>query len=194
MVICLITSNRNIANQQKIFLFENIICITDTHKAYKFILAAPKREKDNNIMSTENNSTDQHNLSLLFDTASKNLIRMVDAMAPGNEFSPPLFGGAQLWQAVSNFHLDYLQGIKDRLQKETSFYKYLAGAFGLNSTLTALPKPFLEQLIKQSHEITSIALNIQNLINQLIINAIESARVQIKLFDGSLSSLQSFLH
>jgi hypothetical protein len=93
----------------------------------------------------------------------------------------------QYSQSISNLQLDYIQTIKNTIQTAISAQKQLIG--GLNIQLAA---PYTEQFTKQSNEITNNAIRAVAINNELIINALEAARENLKIYNRTVDSVTEF--
>ena len=83
--------------------------------------------------------------------------------------------------------MDYIQTIKNTIQTAISAQKQLIG--GLNIQLAA---PYTEQFTKQSNEITNNAIRAVAINNELIINALEAARENLKIYNRTVDSVTEF--
>ena len=114
----------------------------------------------------------------IYDTVQNNCLRSIDELV---KVQP------QYSQSISNLQLDYIQTIKNTIQTAISAQKQLIG--GLNIQLAT---PYTEQFTKQSNEITNNAIRAVAINNELIINALEAARENLKIYNRTVDSVTEF--
>ena len=129
-----------------------------------------KSKDDNSVRTADTQDT--------YDTVKNNFLRSIDEIV---KVQP------QYSQSISNLQLDYIQTIKNTIQTAISAQKQLIG--GLNVQLAA---PYTEQFTKQSNEITNNAIRAVAINNELIINALEAARENLKIYNRTVDSVTEF--
>jgi hypothetical protein len=128
--------------------------------------------------SKDDNSVRTADTQDIYDTVKNNFLRSIDEIV---KVQP------QYSQSISNLQLDYIQTIKNTIQTAISAQKQLIG--GLNIQLAA---PYTEQFTKQSNEITNNAIRAVAINNELIINALEAARENLKIYNRTVDSVTEF--
>jgi len=128
--------------------------------------------------SKDDNSVRTADTQDIYDTVKNNYLRSIDEIV---KVQP------QYAQSISNLQLDYIQTIKNTIQTAISAQKQLIG--GLNIQLAA---PYTEQFTKQSNEITNNAIRAVAINNELIINALEAARENLKIYNRTVDSVTEF--
>jgi len=128
--------------------------------------------------SKDDNSIRTADTQDIYDTVKNNFLRSIDEIV---KVQP------QYSQSISNLQLDYIQTIKNTIQTAISAQKQLIG--GLNIQLAA---PYTEQFTKQSNEITNNAIRAVAINNELIINALEAARENLKIYNRTVDSVTEF--
>jgi len=128
--------------------------------------------------SKDDNSVRTADTQDLYDTVKNNFLRSIDEIV---KVQP------QYSQSISNLQLDYIQTIKNTIQTAISAQKQLIG--GLNIQLAA---PYTEQFAKQSNEISNNAIRAVAINNELIINALEAARENLKIYNRTVDSVTEF--
>lgn len=128
--------------------------------------------------SKDDNSVRTADTQDLYDTVKNNFLRSIDEIV---KVQP------QYSQSISNLQLDYIQTIKNTIQTAISAQKQLIG--GLNIQLAA---PYTEQFTKQSNEITNNAIRAVAINNELILNALEAARENLKIYNRTVDSVTEF--
>src|ERR671921_201824 len=114
----------------------------------------------------------------VFDTVRENLVRAVDQMA---SVQP------QYSQAFSNLQLDYIQTAKNMIQNTVSAQKQLVGNFNV-----PVSTPYTEQFTRQTNEITNNTLRAVGINNQLVINAVDVARENLKIYNRTVDAVTEF--
>jgi len=128
--------------------------------------------------SKDDNSVRTADTQDIYDTVKNNYLRSIDEIV---KVQP------QYSQSISNLQLDYIQTIKNTIQTAISAQKQLIS--GLNIQLAA---PYTEQFTKQSNEITNNAIRAVAINNELIINALEAARENLKIYNRTVDSVTEF--
>jgi hypothetical protein len=128
--------------------------------------------------SKDDNSVRTVDTQDIYDTVKNNFLRSIDEIV---KVQP------QYSQSISNLQLDYIQTIKNTIQTTISAQKQLIG--GLNIQLAA---PNTELFTKQSNEITNNAIRAVAINNELIINALEAARENLKIYNRTVDSVTEF--
>lgn len=128
--------------------------------------------------SKDDNSVRTADTQDMYDAVKNNFLRSIDEIV---KVQP------QYSQSISNLQLDYIQTIKNTIQTAISAQKQLIG--GLNVQLAA---PYTEQFTKQSNEITNNAIRAVAINNELIINALEAARENLKIYNRTVDSVTEF--
>jgi hypothetical protein len=132
----------------------------------------------------DNKSKDESNTAgssatHVFDTVRENFVRAVDQMA---SVQP------QYSQAISNLQLDYIQTAKNMIQNTISAQKQLVGSWNIIPVST----PYTEQFTRQSNEITNNTLRAVGINNQLVINAVDAARENLKIYNRTVDAVTEF--
>jgi uncharacterized protein YjgD (DUF1641 family) len=128
--------------------------------------------------SKDDNSVRTADTQDMYDAVKNNFLRSIDEIV---KVQP------QYSQSISNLQLDYIQTIKNTIQTAISAQKQLIG--GLNIQLAA---PYTDQFTKQSNEITNNAIRAVAINNELIINALEAARENLKIYNRTVDSVTEF--
>ena len=96
---------------------------------------------------------------------------------------------------ISNLQQEYMQMIKQFVDK-LSQHKEIGQVATYTSTSTTFPTytyaPYAEQFRRQSNEITAQALSAFDKSNQLAINAINTARENVKLYGKAMEAMMEF--
>jgi hypothetical protein len=131
-----------------------------------------------NKSKDESNTAGSGSATHVFDTVKENFVRAVDQMA---SVQP------QYSQAISNLQLDYIQATKNMIQNTISAQKQLVG--NLNIPVST---PYTEQFTRQSNEITNNTLRAAGINNQLVINAVDVARENLKIYNRTVDVVTEF--
>jgi UDP-N-acetylglucosamine 2-epimerase len=131
-----------------------------------------KSKDESNTVGSNNSPTH------VFDTVRENLVRAVDQMA---SVQP------QYSQAFSNLQLDYIQTAKNVIQNTISAQKQLAVNFNV-----PVSTPYTEQLTRQTNEITNNTLRAVGINNQLVINAIDATRENLKIYNRTVDAITEY--
>jgi hypothetical protein len=141
-------------------------------------MAEKTNKDDSTIRSTTSTTTNIH-IHDVYDTLKENLVRAVDEMA---KFQP------QFSQSLSNFQIDYIQTSKNVIQNSVSVQKQLAA----NINIPSLAIPYSEQLAKQTNEITNNTMRTARINNQMVINAIDAARENLRMYNRTADAITDF--
>ena len=128
--------------------------------------------------SKDDNSVRTADTQDIYDTVKNNYLRSIHEIVKVQ---------TQYSHSISNLQLDYIQTIKNTIQTAISAQKQLIS--GLNIQLAA---PYTEQFTKQSNEITNNAIRAVAINNELIINALEAARENLKIYNRTVDSVTEF--
>jgi hypothetical protein len=120
---------------------------------------------------------DERTVADVYDTMRDNLIRTVDEFAKAQP---------QYSQSISNLQLDYIQTTKNMIQTAFSAQKQLA------NILNVPPVPYGEVFTRQSNEVTNNAIRSVGINNQLTINALDTARENLKIYNRTVDTLTDF--
>ena len=124
--------------------------------------------------------------SEMFDTYKHGMLKVTEGIS---KFQP------QYAQSISNLQQEYIQMTKEFVNKVFAAQRNWAGS-NVTSTSTTFPTftyaPYAEQFRRQSNEITAQALSAFDTSNQLAINAINSARENVKLFGKAMGAIMEF--
>ena len=131
-----------------------------------------------NKSKNESSAVESSNAAHVFDTVKENFVRAVDEMA---KVQP------QYSQAFSNLQLDYIQAAKNMIQNTVSVQKQLVGSWNI-----PVSTPYIEQFTRQSNEITNNTLRAVGINNQLVINAIDAARENLKVYNRTVDAVTEF--
>ena len=131
-------------------------------------------------------STIAQDSSEIFDTYKQGVLKVTEE---ASKFQP------QYVQMISNLQQEYMQLTKQFVNKLFAAQRNWAGS-NVTSTSTTFPTstyaPYAEQFRRQSNEITAQALSAFHTSNQLAINAINSARENMKLFGKAMDAMMEF--
>jgi len=112
------------------------------------------------------------------DIVRDNTLRIVDEVA---KVQP------QFAQSISNLQLDTLQTVRSMIQ--TAFANQKEVAFALN--IPQFPQ-VSEQIAKQSTEVTNNVIRSVGIFNQLSVNALDSARENVKIYNRTVDTVADF--
>src|SRR5919106_801297 len=93
----------------------------------------------------------------------------------------------QYSQALSNLQLDYIQTAKNVIQNTISAQKQLVGNWNI-----PVSTPYTEQLTRQTNEITNNTLRAVGINNQLVINAVDAARENLKIYNRTVDAITEY--
>jgi hypothetical protein len=136
---------------------------------------------DNKSKDESNTVGSSSSATHVFDTVRENFVRAVDQMA---NVQP------QYSQAFSNLQLDYIQAAKNMIQNTISVQKQFVGSWNIMPVSTTAP--YAEQFTRQSNEITNNALKAVGINNQLVINAVDLARENLKIYNRTVDAVTEF--
>lgn len=131
---------------------------------------------DSTARSTTSTTTNVHDV---YDTLKENLVSAVDEMA---KFQP------QFSQSLSNLQIDYIQTTKNVIQNSVLVQKQ----FVSNMNIPTLAVPYSEQFAKQTNEITNNTMRTAGINNQLVINAIDAARQNLRIYNITVDAITDF--
>jgi hypothetical protein len=132
-----------------------------------------------NKSKDESNTAGSGSASHVFDTVKENFVRAVDEMA---KVQP------QYAQAFSNLQLDYIQTTKNVIQNTISAQRQLVE----NLNIIPASTPYTEQFTRQSNEITNNTLRAVGINNQLVINAVDVARENLRIYNRTVDAVTEF--
>ena len=138
-----------------------------------------KTGKDDDDSTTRSTTSTTTNIHDVYDTLKENLVRAVDEMA---KFQP------QFSQSLSNLQIDYIQTTKNVIQNSVSVQKQ----FVSNMNIPTLAVPYSEQFAKQTNEITNNTMRTAGINNQLVINAIDAARENLRICNRTVDAMRDF--
>ena len=141
-----------------------------------------KSKDESNTARSSSSSGTTH----VFDTVKENFVRTVDEMA---KVQP------QYSQAFSNLQLDYVQTAKNIIQNTISVQKQLVGSWNIvpvSTTAATTTTPYTEQFARQANEITNNTLRAVDINNQLVINAVDAARENLKIYNRTVDAVTEF--
>jgi hypothetical protein len=130
--------------------------------------------KSKDESSTVGSSSATH----IFDTLRENFVRAVDQMA---NVQP------QYSQSISNLQLDYIQTVKNMIQNTISAQKQLVASSNI-----PVSTPYTEQFTRQSNEITNNTLRAVGINNQLVINALDLVRENLRIYNRTVDAVTEF--
>jgi hypothetical protein len=131
-----------------------------------------------NKSKDESNTAGSSGTTHVFDTVKENFVRTVDEMA---KVQP------QYAQAFSNLQLDYIQAAKNMIQNTVSAQKQFIGSLNV-----PVSTPYSEQFTRQSNEITNNTLRAVGINNQLVINAVDAARENLRIYNRTVDAVTEF--
>jgi hypothetical protein len=131
-----------------------------------------------NKSKDESNTAGSSGTTHVFDTVKENFVRTVDEMA---KVQP------QYAQAFSNLQLDYIQAAKNMIQNTVSAQKRFIGSWNV-----PVSTPYSEQFTRQSNEITNNTLRAVGINNQLVINAVDAARENLRIYNRTVDAVTEF--
>ena len=114
----------------------------------------------------------------VFDTVKENFVRAVDQMA---RVQP------QYLQAFSNLQLDSIQAVKNLIQNTISAQKQFVGSWNV-----PISTSYTEQFTRQSNEITNNTLRAVDINNNLVINALDLARENLRIYSKTVDAVTEF--
>ena len=124
--------------------------------------------------------------SEIFDTYKQSVLKVTEGLS---KFQP------QYVQMISNLQQKYIQLTMEFVNKIFAAQRNWAGS-KVTSTITTSPTstyaPFVEQFRNQSNEITAQALSVFHTSNQLAINALNTARENMKLYGKAIDAMMEF--
>src|SRR5215210_2260072 len=132
-----------------------------------------------NKSKDESNTAGSGSASHVFDTVKENYVRAVDEMA---KVQP------QYAQAFSNLQLDYIQTAKNVIQNTISAQRQLVENLNIIPASTS----YTEQFTRQSNEITNNTLRAVGINNQLVINAVDVARENLRIYNRTVDAVTEF--
>ena len=89
----------------------------------------------------------------------------------------------------SNLQIDnYIQTTKNVIQNSVSAQKQVAA----NMNIPTLTVPYSEQFAKQTNEITNNTMRTIGINNQLVINAIDAARENLRIYNRTVDAITDF--
>jgi hypothetical protein len=140
------------------------------------------KSKDESNTARSNSSSEAIHV---FDTVKENFVRAVDEIA---KVQP------QYSQAFSNLQLDYVQTAKNVIENTISAQKQLVGSWNIMpvSTTTTTTTPYIEQFTRQANEITNNTLRAVDINNQLVINAVDAARENLRIYNRTVDAVTEF--
>jgi hypothetical protein len=134
---------------------------------------------DNKSKDESNTAGSSISATHVFDTVKENLVRTVDEMA---KVQP------QYAQAFSNLQIDYIQTAKNVIQNAISAQRKLVE----NLNIIPASTPYTEQFTRQSNEITNNTLRAVGINNQLVINAVDAARENLRIYNRTVDAVTEF--
>ncbi len=134
-----------------------------------------KSQDESNTARSNNSSGATHE----FDTVKENFVRAVDEIA---KVQP------QYSQAFSNLQIDYIQTAKNMIQNVIPAQKQLVASWNIPVSRIL----YTEQFTRQSNEITNNALKAIDTNNQLILNAVDLARENLKIYNRTVDAVTEF--
>jgi hypothetical protein len=140
------------------------------------------KSKDESNTARSNSSSEAIHV---FDTVKENFVRAVDEIA---KVQP------QYSQAFSNLSLDYVQTAKNVIENTILGQKQLVGSWNIMpvSTTTTTTTPYTEQFTRQTNEITNNTLRAVGINNQLVINAVDVARENLRIYNRTVDAVTEF--
>jgi len=112
------------------------------------------------------------------DSIRDNTLRVVDQFAKDQP---------QVVQSVSNLQHDTIEASKNMFR--TAFDTNKQVASGLN---VSVPSQVSEQIAKQSNEITNDFVRTTGIYNQLVINALDAARENTKIYNKTVDAFTEY--
>ena len=112
------------------------------------------------------------------DSIKDNTLRVVDQFAKDQP---------QVVQSVSNLQHDTIEASKNMFR--TAFDTNKQVASGLN---VSVPSQVSEQIAKQSNEITNNFVRTTGIYNQLVINALDAARENTKIYSKTVDAFTEY--
>ena len=134
-----------------------------------------KRTARDEVTTTTTSTTRTNEVT---DIVRDNTLRIVDEVA---KVQP------QFAQSISNLQLDNIQAVRSMIQ--TAFANQKEFGFALNSPQAA---HLAEQVARQSTEVTNNIVRSVGIFNQLSINALDSARENVKIYSRTVDTVADF--
>ena len=116
--------------------------------------------------------------SEIYDAIRENVISVIDEMARVQ----PHYA-----QSLSNLQLDYVHTVKNAVQTVFSVSKKVAGNWNVT-----IPGTFTEQFAKQANEFTGNLTRAVGINNQLVLNAVDAARENVKIYSRTVDAITEF--
>ena len=132
-----------------------------------------------NKSKNESSTVGSSSTGPVLDTVRENFVRAVDQIS---SVQP------QYAQAFSNLQLDYIQTVKNVIEKTISAQKQLVGNFNIPLSIPS----HTEQFTRQSNEITNNTLRAVDINNKLAINAVDAARENLKVYSRAADAVTEF--
>ena len=147
-----------------------------------------RKEAEELIETVENQSnTFAQDSSEIFDTYKQGVLKVTEEVS---KFQP------QYAQSISNLQQEYIQLIKQFVDKIFAAQRNWAGDNVTSTTSTAFPTltytPYIEQFRRQSNEIAAQSLSVFDTSNQLAINALNAARENLMLYRRTMDSIMEY--
>ncbi len=131
-----------------------------------------------NKSKNESSTVGSSSTGPVLDTVRENFVRAVDHIS---SVQP------QYAQAFSNLQLDYIQTVKNVIEKTISAQKQLLGNFSIPVSI-----PYTEQFTRQSNEITNNTLRALDINNKLAINAVDVAKENLRIYNRTVDAVTEF--
>jgi len=112
------------------------------------------------------------------DSIRDSTLRVVDQFAKDQP---------QVVQSVSNLQHDTIEASKNMLKTAFDTNKQVASGFNVS-----VPSQVSEQIAKQSNEITNNFVRTTGIYNQLVINALDAARENTKIYSKTVDAFMEY--
>jgi hypothetical protein len=98
----------------------------------------------------------------------------------------------QYANSISNLQLDYIQTIRNSVQKVISAQKQFASIWNVPVVASTAATPYIEQFASQSNEVINNLMRVINMNNHITINAIDAARENLRICNRIADTVTEF--
>lgn len=151
-------------------------------------------------MSTSENKTSKYSTSTTKDAEAPAAVNVTHIFDVANENFTKLVNEAgkvqpQYAQAISNLQQEYIEAVRNAIQRITSVEKQFANSNSSNSNnvdVSDTAAPYVQGFVKQSNDFTNNVIRIADINNQLTINALNALRENVKNFSRTVEATAEF--
>jgi hypothetical protein len=126
------------------------------------------------------------NITHIVDAVNENFTKLVNE---AGKVQP------QYAQAISNLQQEYIEAVRNAIQRMTSVGKQFANSNSSNSNnvvASDTATPYVQGFVKQSNDFTNNIIRIADINNQLTINALNALRENVKNFSRTVEATTEF--